>query len=83
MANIERRLRKLENEGINMEKVRDLFFTYAECKNPKRRETLYKAYLAADPQREWEKTGEIIEQRIAIAKKKYKENDQLIADSGW
>jgi hypothetical protein len=84
MTEIERRLKKIEAAGLNASAAAALYQKFKNCKDEKRRERFYKAYLAADPERKYEKSAEIIEQRVRIWQSRDRSVDEkLIANSDW
>ena len=84
MTEIERRLKKIETAGLSGSAVAALYRKFENCKDPKRRAKLYKSYLAADPERKYEKSAEIIERRVKIWQSRDRSVDErLIANSDW
>jgi hypothetical protein len=84
MTEIERRLKKIESAGLNASAAAALYQKFRNAKDLKRRERLYNAYLAADPERKYEKSVEIIEKRIRNWQSRDRSIDEkLIANSDW
>jgi len=84
MTEIERRLKKIEAAGLSGSAVAALYQKFRNAKDPARRERLYKAYLAADPERRHEKSAEIIEKRVKMWQSRDRSVDErLIANSDW
>jgi len=84
MTEIERRLKKIEAAGLNASAAAALYLKFKNCKDEKRRAKLYKSYLAADPERKYEKSAEIIEKRVRMWQSRDRSIDEkLIANSDW
>jgi len=84
MGEIERRLKKIETAGLSAGAAAALYLKFKNCRDAKRRERLYKAYLAADPERRHEKSAEIIEKRVKMWQSRDRSADEkLIANSDW
>ncbi|HNV36697.1 MAG TPA: hypothetical protein PLS88_04455 [Rectinema sp.] len=84
MTEMERRLKKIETAGLNASAAAALYQKFRNAKDPKRRERLYNAYLAADPARKCEKSAEIIEKRVRMWQSRDRSVDEkLIANSDW
>jgi hypothetical protein len=84
MTEIERRLKKIESAGLSAGAVAALYQKFRNAKDPARRAKLYKSYLAADPERKYEKSVEIIEKRIRHWQSRERSIDEkLIANSDW
>jgi len=84
MTEIERRLKNIEAAGLNASTAAALYLKFKNCRDAKRRERLYKAYLAADPERKHEQSVEIIEKRIRHWQSRDRSVDEkLIANSDW
>jgi hypothetical protein len=84
MSEIERRLKKIESAGLNASAVAALYQKFRKCKDPKRRAKFYKNYLAADPERRYEKSAKIIEKRVKMWQSRDRSVDErLIANSDW
>jgi len=84
MGEIERRLKKIETAGLSAGAAAALYLKFKNCRDAKRRERLYKAYLAADPERRHEKSAEIIEKRVKMWQSRDRSVDErLIANSDW
>jgi len=84
MTEMERRLKKIESAGLNASAAAALYQKFRNAKDPKRRERLYNAYLAADPARKYEKSAEIIEKRVRMWQSRDRSIDKkLIANSDW
>jgi len=84
MTEIERRLKNIEAAGLNASAAAALYLKFKNCRDAKRRERLYKAYLAADPERKHEQSVEIIEKRIRHWQSRDRSVDEkLIANSDW
>jgi len=84
MSEMERRLKKIETAGLGAGAAAALYLKFKNCKDEKRRERFYKAYLAADPERKYEKSAEIIEKRVRMWQSRDRSVDEkLIANSDW
>jgi len=84
MTEMERRLKKIETAGLNASAAAALYLKFKNCKDEKRRERLYKNYVAADPERKYEKSAEIIDKRVKMWRSRDRSIDEkLIANSDW